>query len=159
MVVLAGETRAGGDPSSYTTTVTTGYEPRLVDEAVAKVMGIDLSGFDIGSIDIPTPTVPDIALPNINLPSKEDILTPIAETTFNVLDPLYGEGGALEPVTEQVREGDLIGAGLEATEIVFVDPSFDYVEEKLEPGYEALQENKELVLLGAGLLALLLLRK
>lgn len=119
----------------------------------------DISGFDISSIDIPTPTLPDIALPDISLPSKEDILTPIAETAFDVLDPFYGEGGVLEPVTEKVQEGDLIGAGLTATDVVFVDPVIEYGQEKLEPVTEGIQENKDLLLLGAGVLALLLLRK
>ncbi len=37
-------------------------------------------------------------LPGMNITS-DDILTPIAQTTYDVLDPYYGEGGILEPVT------------------------------------------------------------
>jgi hypothetical protein len=57
----------------------------------------------------------------------------IAQTTYNVLDPLYGSGGFLEPVT------------------VAVDPT------RTIQGEYGIGRNE--LLLGAGLVALLLLRK
>jgi len=142
MVLLAGETRAGGDPSSYTTTELSGYEsPGVLPVTFSQFaprFGFTLPAIDLSKFDFPTPTLPDIALPDLSLPTKEDILTPIAETTFDVLDPYYGEGGVLEPVT------------------VVVDPERTVEEEYLEPIQEKWGDE---ILLGAGLLALLLLRK
>ena len=57
-----------------------------------------------------------------------------AKFIYETLDPIYGEGGVFEDVTEQVREGDLVGATIEATETVFVEPVIDYtVETVIEP--------------------------
>ena len=50
-----------------------------------------------------------------------------AQFLYETLDPVYGEGAPLEEVTEQVRQGDYVGAGLEAVENVFVEPPLDYI--------------------------------
>ena len=49
-----------------------------------------------------------------------------AQWTYDTLDPVYGEDAPLEAVTEQVREGDYVGAGLEATSTIFVEPVIDF---------------------------------
>ncbi len=61
------------------------------------------------------------------------ILTDIAQTAYDVLDPIYGTGGVLEPVT------------------IAVDPT------RTIAGEYGIGRNE--LLLGAGLVALLLLRK
>ncbi len=55
----------------------------------------------------------------------------LAEWTYNTLDPVYGEGAPLEEVTEQVRQGDIVGAGFEAVENVLVEPVIDYTVESV----------------------------
>jgi hypothetical protein len=62
-----------------------------------------------------------------------DVQERVAQTTFDVLDPLYGTGGVLEPVT------------------VAIDPT------RTIAGEYGIGRNE--LLLGAGLVALLLLRK
>ena len=56
-----------------------------------------------------------------------------AQFLYETLDPVYGEGAPLEEVTEQVRQGDYVGAGLEAVENVFVEPVVDSFEATLTP--------------------------
>jgi len=55
----------------------------------------------------------------------------VAEFFYDTLDPVFGEGAPLEDVAEQVREGDLVGAGLEAVEEVFIEPIVDYTTEAI----------------------------
>jgi hypothetical protein len=45
-----------------------------------------------------------------------------AQFVYDKLDPYYGEGGVFQGVTEEVRQGDLVGAGVEATQTVFIEP-------------------------------------
>ena len=54
-----------------------------------------------------------------------------AKFIYGTLDPVFGEGAPLEEVADEVREGDLIGAGLEAVENVFVEPVIDYTQESV----------------------------
>ena len=73
-----------------------------------------------------------------------------AQWTYNTLDPIYGEGAPLEEVTQQVREGDLVGAGLEATEQIFIEPIVDYgsdsvVEPILDTGSSLIDDSKDLL--------------
>jgi hypothetical protein len=74
----------------------------------------------------------------------------LAEWTYDTLDPLYGESGVFEDVTAQVREGDIVGAGLEAVETVFIEPVVDYVTETvvepiIETGKDVYESGKEYI--------------
>lgn len=54
-------------------------------------------------------------LPSWTIPTTEEVLTPIAQTTYDLLDPAFGEGGMFEPVT------------------VWVDPDRTIKEEYIDP--------------------------
>jgi len=69
-------------------------------------------------------------LPSWAVPTTEEVLTPIAQTTFDVLDPAFGSGGMFEPVT------------------VWVDPDRTIKEEYIDPALEEYGTEMGLVLIG-----------
>lgn len=93
------------------------------------------------------------------------ILQVIAETTYDVLDPFFGEGEVFEDVAAKVEEGEILEAGLEVIDTVFVEPVVEYTEEKVEdiidyieePLEELKETGEKYILYGVGALALILL--
>ena len=73
----------------------------------------------------------------------------VAQFTYDTLNPVFGEDAPLEDVADKVREGDIVGAGLEATTEIFVDPIVDtgkdavvgVAEDVIETGKEAYEAN------------------
>jgi hypothetical protein len=72
-----------------------------------------------------------------------------AQWSYDTLNPAFGEGAPLEDVADKVREGDYVGAGIEATSEIFVEPvseavidtGSDIVAPIVETGKEAYEEN------------------
>jgi len=95
------------------------------------------------------------------------VIYDIAETVYETLDPYFGEGEVFEDVTAKVEEGDILGAGLEVIDTVFVEPVVEYTEEKVEDVIDLIEEpleelketGEKYLLYGVGALALILLLK
>jgi len=89
----------------------------------------------------------------------------IATTVYDALDPFFGEGEVFEEVAVLVEEGEILEAGLEVIDTVFVEPVVDYTTEKVEDVIEFIEEpleelketTEKYVLYGVGVLALILL--
>jgi len=52
------------------------------------------------------------------IPTTDEVLTPIAQTTYDLLDPAFGKGGALEPVTVWIDSDRTIKEE-------YIDPTLD----------------------------------
>lgn len=79
-----------------------------------------------------------------------------AQWSYDTLNPVFGEDAPLEDVADKVREGDIVGAGVEATTEIFVDPIVDtgkdavvgVAEDVIETGKDAYEANIDTITAG-----------